>query len=560
MRQEQVLCRKIKEHTLTQRDVQRLSEQQLKSTIMTDGGALLHVVAQYGTTEMLNWVITALKDQAPIVCAMLLDDHWTALHLVARYQNSAAVRLILAALGPQASKVCAMPNKDDWTPLHLVARYHESDVVRTMLAALGPQASKVCAMPNKDDWTPLHLAACYHESDVVRAVLVALGPQAKRALALKTKNGFTPQGLSKLASKSSGIEAMLADPEPYLYPTSTLPQVDSHPSAWNDSCETKQCLPERDTSMNEKNNLANMALLRAASKGQLRKVESLLKSNASVNQKDKYGQTALLRAALAGYLETVECLLQHNPLINEKDISGCTALMMAAQEGHYEIVQCLLKNDATSIDEQNNEGNTALMMAAQEGHYEIVQCFLKNDATSIDEQDNEGNTALMMAAKNGHFKAVECLVAHQASIFVKNIHNKTVFDILQTLMLYGISDSEEDSDTPSEVSSSDLNTYESLYNYLHECKKAAQKVENTFKNDKPFFMRNTVVNTYKPQVSSTSTLNTLSKTFKAFVLPDHKALPPSRKKRKLDENKQIMPPKNPQSNPKKTSRLIYNFR
>ena len=222
----QELVTKIKNNTLTKCDVNALSEQQLKTPVLTDGGTLLHVAAQLGTTQMLNWIKSALKAQAAKQCAMPKDDGWTPLHIVARYQDSTAVKAMLAALGPEAAKVCAMPNNAGWTPLHFVTRYQDSAAVKRMLVALGPAAPNVCAMPKKNGWTPLHFVARHQDSAAVEAMLAALGSETAKVCAMPNNAGWTPLHFVTRYQDSTAVRGMLAALGPAAPNVCAMPKKD----------------------------------------------------------------------------------------------------------------------------------------------------------------------------------------------------------------------------------------------------------------------------------------------------------------------------------------------
>ena len=199
-----------------------------------NGVTPLHQVACQQDSVAVSAILTALGSEASKVSAMPDNEGWTPLHFVARNESgkldASALTAMLTALGSEASKVSAMPNKNSMTPLHFVALYQDSAAVSAMLTVLGAEAAKVCAMPEKEGWTPLHIVARNEsgklDASALKAMLWALGPDAKRALALKTSNGDTSLCLSKKSDKSSGMEAVLANPEPYLRSTSTWPQLD----------------------------------------------------------------------------------------------------------------------------------------------------------------------------------------------------------------------------------------------------------------------------------------------------------------------------------------------
>ena len=110
-----------------------------------------------------------------------------------------------------------------------------------------------------------------------------------------------------------------------------------------------------------------LALIEAARKGDLKKVQELLKKGADVNAKDEKeeGITALMAASIAGHLDIVRLLLKKGADVNAKDAAGRTALMFAAQEKESEdmissapIVKLLLENGAEK-KARDKEGRTA---------------------------------------------------------------------------------------------------------------------------------------------------------------------------------------------------------
>ena len=98
----------------------------------------------------------------------------------------------------------------------------------------------------------------------------------------------------------------------------------------------------------------NSKLLKAATAGEVAKVERLLTKGADVNARDQDGRTALMMAALGGHTETVK------------------ALMAAAVQGHTEIVEVLIDAGA-DVNAKDQDGATALMLAKSKGHTEIVE-------------------------------------------------------------------------------------------------------------------------------------------------------------------------------------------
>src|SRR5687768_2159438 len=74
----------------------------------------------------------------------------------------------------------------------------------------------------------------------------------------------------------------------------------------------------------------NEGLLRAAARGDVDAVHSLLARGANPGARTRFGETALLLAARRGSEETVRLLLQRGADPNAKDRSGVTALWWVA--------------------------------------------------------------------------------------------------------------------------------------------------------------------------------------------------------------------------------------
>ncbi len=82
--------------------------------------------------------------------------------------------------------------------------------------------------------------------------------------------------------------------------------------------------------------------------------------------------TALISAAIKGDVSRVNELLDKGANVNAKAFDGWTALMWASSNGNVEIVKALIDKGA-DVDVRNNAGYTALMLAFLFGRTEIVQ-------------------------------------------------------------------------------------------------------------------------------------------------------------------------------------------
>ena len=152
------------------------------------------------------------------------------------------------------------------------------------------------------------------------------------------------------------------------------------------------------------------ALIPAASSGHLEICKLLVKEGVDINAKDKDGITALMEASIMGHTKIVEFLLESGAEVDAAASSEVTALWLAASEGRSDVMKILLDKMA---DPKNTriDGITALMTASVGGHVDAVKLLLENgaDATAT---DKDGLTCLMNAAENGNVEVLKALAGH----------------------------------------------------------------------------------------------------------------------------------------------------
>jgi ankyrin repeat protein len=176
----------------------------------------------------------------------------------------------------------------------------------------------------------------------------------------------------------------------------------------------------------------------AAEKGDLQKVEALLKDNPKlVSIRNDTGQTPLHYAAIFGRKDMAALLLAHNANVNVRDYRyGYTPLHWAAGHAYSEAAMALLSNmdeaDWTPSSESNKDiaelllshkadvnvkgsnGETPLHRAAF-FNKDIVELLLAKGA-KVNAKDNNGSTPLHVAAKRGHKEVTELLLASKAEV------------------------------------------------------------------------------------------------------------------------------------------------
>jgi ankyrin repeat protein len=152
------------------------------------------------------------------------------------------------------------------------------------------------------------------------------------------------------------------------------------------------------------------ALIPAASSGHLEICKLLVKEGIDVNAQDKDGITALMEASIMGHNKVVEFLIEKGADVNAAASSQVTALWLAASEGRVDVMKTLIKNGADASNARV-DGIDALMTASVGGHSEAVGLLLEHGADPT-VTDNDGLTPLMNAAENGTVATIKLLVDH----------------------------------------------------------------------------------------------------------------------------------------------------
>jgi ankyrin repeat protein len=177
------------------------------------------------------------------------------------------------------------------------------------------------------------------------------------------------------------------------------------------------------------------ALIPAASAGHLEICKLLVKEAIDVNAQDKDGITALMEASIMGHNKIVEYLISQGAKVNAVASSEVTALWLAASEGRTDVMKTLLKNEADASNARV-DGITALMTASVGGHSEAVKLLLENGADPT-VTDNDGLTPLMNAAENGTVATLKLLVENANDETFINLMSNTGFSALIIASAHG---------------------------------------------------------------------------------------------------------------------------
>jgi ankyrin repeat protein len=149
-------------------------------------------------------------------------------------------------------------------------------------------------------------------------------------------------------------------------------------------------------------------LLRAASRGQLETVRTLVLSGVNVDSRSKYGNTPLMRAAYKGHMKVTEFLLDSGADVNAQNMYGNTSLLVTVSSGHSEMVEYLLSRGADP-QIRNIDGNAPLTVAAVDGKVLLAQLLLRSEA-DVNVTNNWSDTPLMKASDTGHAPVVKLLL------------------------------------------------------------------------------------------------------------------------------------------------------
>ena len=143
-----------------------------------------------------------------------------------------------------------------------------------------------------------------------------------------------------------------------------------------------------------------MALIDAAGRGDLTRVERLLAAGAGVDARDARGRTALLAATHANHVAVARRLIAAGADVNAKDDIEDSPFLYAGAEGRLEILKMTLSAGA-DLRSTNRYGGTALIPACHHGHVETVRALLAT-GIDVDHVNRLGWTALLEAVILGN--------------------------------------------------------------------------------------------------------------------------------------------------------------
>jgi len=165
------------------------------------------------------------------------------------------------------------------------------------------------------------------------------------------------------------------------------------------------------------------AIVFAATRGDLRRVQALLREGADVNQtaRRQWLEKAGKEIISAGSEPSAPGTLEYEEEFFAGLTFGWTPLLAAAKGNHLELVREILAHKSVRVNVAANDawgqrGDTPLNMASKWGHYEVVGALVAFEGVRVNERTGYWGamqTPLHQAVEGGHIEAVKALLAHK---------------------------------------------------------------------------------------------------------------------------------------------------
>jgi len=157
----------------------------------------------------------------------------------------------------------------------------------------------------------------------------------------------------------------------------------------------------------------------AGFRGDVKRLQTLLKNKADINTSDYDGRTALHLAASEGKLQMVQFLIEQGANPNVKDRWGGTPMLEAESNRHQEIAEVLVNSGAVVAEK--------LCRAATVGDFKTMKRLVDAKA-DVNIGDYDGRTALHLACASGHADIVKYLIKSGANTEQRDRFNNRAID------------------------------------------------------------------------------------------------------------------------------------
>ena len=193
----------------------------------------------------------------------------------------------------------------------------------------------------------------------------------------------------------------------HLVPSRGVLGQDLFPAVTRGELARVQTLLKQGADPDSRNTLEMTPLFLAAGSGQTKVMEALLAAGAKLDAETPFG-SPLTSACVTGAVPAIDFLLSHGSRVDIIRPDGITLLMLVSRADLPDIASALLRRKA-DVNATDSNGASALVYAAREGQIEAGRVLLGAGA-KVDAADRRGWTPLMHAAVNGHTEFVRLLL------------------------------------------------------------------------------------------------------------------------------------------------------
>lgn len=175
-------------------------------------------------------------------------------------------------------------------------------------------------------------------------------------------------------------------------------------------------------------------LIEAARRGQMDKLDALIKQGVDVNSADKDGYTALMRAIFSAKADVVEALIKAGANVNLTNTKGQSAAFLALDNGIGDIrpeIILLLANAGVDFSKEIVRSEPAIIHAANTLNSKTVRALLQA-GVDPNTKSKKGKAVIFYAAENANMpegvEMIAGLVSKKADVNVKDDKGRTALE------------------------------------------------------------------------------------------------------------------------------------